>query len=156
MLIKIQHYSPVPIYEQLIEEILALIETGELKDRDNLPPIRQLAGQLDVAVNTVARAYQELERKGFVVSNGRKGIFIKRTDTTGASEKDFKKIIITLLKEGSEKEEIEQNSLLVNQPFHVGLIDWLLLLSDKHPTTGLHSAGIVCSGHSLQMAGRTL
>ena len=107
MLIRIQHYSPVPIYEQLIAEILALIEKGELKDRDNLPPIRQLAGQLDVAVNTVARAYQELERKGYIVSNGRKGTFIKRTSIPGESEKDFKKLIIAFLREGREKEEIE-------------------------------------------------
>lgn len=109
MLIKIQHYSPVPIYEQLVTEILSLIEKGKLKDRDRLPPIRQLAGQLDVAINTVARAYQELERNGYIVSNGRKGTFIKRTAIPGeSSEKDFKKIIITLLKEGREKEEIER------------------------------------------------
>ena len=63
MIIQIAHQSPVPIYEQLFAEIEQMIISGDLEENDSLPSIRQLASQLDVAVNTVARAYQELERK---------------------------------------------------------------------------------------------
>ena len=56
-MLRINLNSPVPIYEQLIDEIKRMIEYGELKPGDSLPTIRSLSSQLDVAVNTVARAY---------------------------------------------------------------------------------------------------
>jgi len=108
MIIQIEHNSPVPIYEQLIIEIEKMIETGSLKVKDSLPSIRQLSAQLDVAVNTVARAYQELERKGIIVTNGRKGTFVKKPGSHLRSGKEFKEIIIELLKQGLDKKEIEQ------------------------------------------------
>ena len=119
MLLQIEHNSPVPIYEQLISEIEKLIESDILKENDSLPPIRQLASQVDVAVNTVARAYQELERKGIIISNGRKGTFIKSTKTGKNHTKEFKELIIEMIKKGHDKKEIEQafhNSL--NQIFN--------------------------------------
>lgn len=108
MIIQIEHNSPIPIYEQLISEIEVLVKTGSLKENDGLPSIRQLASQIDVAVNTVARAYQELERKGMIISNGRKGTFIRKTKNVNPNNRGFKDTIIELIKQGLDKREIEQ------------------------------------------------
>ena len=56
--------SRTPIFEQIKEHILNLINTGELKPDDKLPSVRQLASELELNVNTVKRAYQELESEG--------------------------------------------------------------------------------------------
>lgn len=50
-----------------------LIERGELRPGDSLPTVRQLAGDLGVAPNTVARAYAELQQDGWLASEGRRG-----------------------------------------------------------------------------------
>ncbi|MEM1333537.1 MAG: GntR family transcriptional regulator, partial [Actinomycetota bacterium] len=68
--------DPRPPYEQLASQLLRLISTGELAPGDRLAPIRQLAGDLSVAPNTVARSYQELERIGVIVSRGRRGTIV--------------------------------------------------------------------------------
>jgi len=108
MIIQIEHKSPVPIYEQLVNEIEKLIETGNLKENESLPSIRQMASQLDVAINTVARAYQDLERKGLIISNGRKGTFVRKTQAAESLTRGFKEMIIDLIRQGMDKKEIEQ------------------------------------------------
>jgi GntR family transcriptional regulator len=62
-----------PPYRQIIEQIRAAIERGELKPEMPLPPVRQLAGDLGVAPNTVARAYAELQSEGWLIGDGRRG-----------------------------------------------------------------------------------
>lgn len=100
--------SPIPIYEQLIDGIQKMIRMGELKPGHSLPPIRKLAGQLEISVNTVARAYMELERMGIIESNGRKGSYVKAAGHLDEKipENIFKETIIRLIKNGFEKEEI--------------------------------------------------
>lgn len=115
MILQIEHNAPVPIYEQLIAEIEKLIEAGDLKENDPLPSIRQLALQVDVAINTVARAYQELERKGLVVSNGRKGTFVRNNTPEPGLNRDFKDLIIEMIRQGKGKKEIQQ---AFNQSIH--------------------------------------
>lgn len=70
-------HSPIPIYEQLIKGIRKMIEEKKLSFGESLPSIRQLSKQLGVAHNTVARAYMDLERYGYIQSYGSKGTFIK-------------------------------------------------------------------------------
>jgi DNA-binding transcriptional regulator YhcF (GntR family) len=60
--------DPTPPYEQLRRQFATLIETGQLVRGDRLPPLRQLARDLDLAVGTVARTYRELEQGGLVRS----------------------------------------------------------------------------------------
>jgi GntR family transcriptional regulator len=60
--------DPTPPYEQLRRQLHQLIESGVLAVGDRLPPLRQLASDLGLAVNTVARAYRELEAIGMVSS----------------------------------------------------------------------------------------
>jgi GntR family transcriptional regulator len=68
--------SGEPIYQQLIRQVTHAITTGALSPGDRLPTIRQLAAELVVNPNTVARAYRELEREGLVESGPRRGTFV--------------------------------------------------------------------------------
>jgi len=63
----------IPPYQQVAEQIRAGIERGELQPDSPLPTVRQLAGDLGIAPNTVARAYSELQSDGWLVSDGRRG-----------------------------------------------------------------------------------
>ena len=109
-MIEISPYSPVPIYEQLITQIKKMVQEGKLKGKEALPPIRTLASQLGVAINTVARAYQELEKEGIIISNGRKGSFIREfnADKEDSTTKIFKGPIVILLQKGYDRKEIER------------------------------------------------
>ncbi len=60
--------DPTPPYEQLRRQLADLIAAGQLGPGDRLPPLRQLAGDLGVAVGTVARTYRELEQEGLLTS----------------------------------------------------------------------------------------
>ncbi|MBB5434455.1 GntR family transcriptional regulator [Nocardiopsis composta] len=71
--VEVDPRSPVPPYEQIRTRLLELVRTGALAPGTRLPPIRQLAGDLGVAPNTVARAYRELEAAGVLSSRRRHG-----------------------------------------------------------------------------------
>lgn len=60
--------DPTPPYEQLRRQLADLIAAGQLRPGDRLPPLRQLAGDLGLAVGTVARTYRELEQEGRITS----------------------------------------------------------------------------------------
>ncbi len=60
--------DPTPPYEQLRRQLYELIASGTLRPGERLPPLRQLAADLGLAVGTVARTYRELEAAGIVVS----------------------------------------------------------------------------------------
>lgn len=64
----ISNNSKEPIYEQIYLQIKKLILTGELKKGQSLPSMRQLEKNLDISVITTKRAYEELEKKGFIYS----------------------------------------------------------------------------------------
>ena len=68
--------SRTPIFEQIKEQIINKINLGELKPDDKLPSIRQLASDLDLNVNTVKRAFQELETERVTYSVAGKGVFV--------------------------------------------------------------------------------
>ena len=78
-MIIIDQRSRTPVYEQIKEQILNLINTGVLKTDDKLPSVRQLASDLDLNVNTVKRAYQELETERVTYSLAGKGVFVSKT-----------------------------------------------------------------------------
>lgn len=61
--------DPTPPYEQLRRQLADLITAGQLAPGDRLPPLRQLAGDLGLAVGTVARTYRELEQEGLLTSS---------------------------------------------------------------------------------------
>jgi GntR family transcriptional regulator len=73
--------DPMPIYAQLERAIRAAIVTGKLKVGDRLPTVRQLAVDLRVNANTVAKVYVELERSGVVATQRGIGTFVRENPT---------------------------------------------------------------------------
>ncbi|WP_232828139.1 GntR family transcriptional regulator [Kribbella monticola] len=65
-----------PPYEQVKDQIDGMIRRGKLAQGTRLPTVRQLAGELGLAVNTVARAYKELEADRLIETRGRNGTFV--------------------------------------------------------------------------------
>ncbi len=76
MLIQINFKSGVPVYLQIIEQIKYLGASSALKPGDPLPSIRELAQELRVNRNTIAKAYTELERQNVVETIRGKGVFL--------------------------------------------------------------------------------
>ena len=74
--IPVDHDAPTPPYEQVRIRIADLAAAGALPAGTKLPPVRRLAADLGLAVNTVARAYRELEQAGLVETRGRAGTVI--------------------------------------------------------------------------------
>ena len=70
-----------PIYQQIIDQIKALIIEGKLTAGDALPSMRTLASQLRISVITTKRAYEELEREGYIENFTGKGCFVKSQNT---------------------------------------------------------------------------
>ena len=73
----ISNNADSPIYEQIKEQIKHLILNGELKEGDALPSMRLLAKELRISIITTKRAYEELEREGYIESFTGKGSFVK-------------------------------------------------------------------------------
>lgn len=69
--------SDVPPYEQVRRGVIELVNSGELLAGSRIPTVRALASALDLAPNTVARSYRELETEDIIETRGRKGSFVK-------------------------------------------------------------------------------
>ena len=70
----------VPIYEQIVDQIKALIRSGELQENDNLPSVRALSKELKISALTVKKAYDALESEGFTVTVHGKGTYVAATN----------------------------------------------------------------------------
>lgn len=92
MRIIISNNSKEPIYEQIYEQIKRHILTNELKPGEALPSMRQLAKDLDISVITTKRAYEELEKKGFIFSIVGKGSFVSEQSNELILERKMKVI----------------------------------------------------------------
>jgi GntR family transcriptional regulator len=91
-MIKVDTSSFVPIYEQIKMELKKGIFRGDLKPNDPLPSIRDLATELLVNPNTVARAYRDLEREGVIFTKKGKGCYIS-DDSTALMAEERKSIL---------------------------------------------------------------
>jgi GntR family transcriptional regulator len=74
MLLDIQPDGPTPIYEQIMRGVVFAVAAGELEQGALIPSVRELAGRLIINPNTVARAYQELERAGVITARRGRGM----------------------------------------------------------------------------------
>lgn len=83
--IRIDHDSTVPPFEQLRAQLAAAVHRGDLVPGTRLATVRQTAADLGLAVNTVARAYRELEADGVVVTRGRQGTFVRSAVVEGTT-----------------------------------------------------------------------
>jgi len=90
MKIIISNSSNQPIYEQIVSQIKELIMKGELLDANPLPSIRNLAKELQISVVTTKRAYDELEREGFIVTVPGKGSYVATQNKELLHEKRLK------------------------------------------------------------------
>jgi GntR family transcriptional regulator len=88
--ILISNSSAEPIYEQIARQIKAAIVSGTLEEGAALPSIRTLAHDLQISVITTKRAYDELEREGFLDSVGGKGTFVAAQNPAFLREKRMK------------------------------------------------------------------
>ena len=111
--IVIQTNAPEPVYEQIVRQIHEAVKSGKLKPDTPLPTVRQLAGDLVINRNTVARAYRILEEQGVILTAGRKGTFIRRDAArevvkakTTRAERVMRRVIKTLIGEGLSRKEI--------------------------------------------------
>jgi DNA-binding transcriptional regulator YhcF (GntR family) len=86
VLLEVDTGSPVPPYEQIRAQLATMITTGALREDAQLPTIRQLAADLGLAANTVARAYRELESAGLVRSRVRHGTTVAAVRPMAPSE----------------------------------------------------------------------
>lgn len=77
-MITIDFQSRIPVYEQIEEQVIWLINSGVYEPGSKLPSLRTLSSELKLNINTVKRAFQELESKGFVYSAQGKGIFVSQ------------------------------------------------------------------------------
>lgn len=121
MILKIDEKSNIPNYLQLIMQIKEKIFSGVLKENDQLPSIRNLAKELNIAIITIKRAYDDLEREGYVETRQGKGCFVKKVSLNKlkdlkeqeTSEK-LKKIIEEAKKYGLSNDELKNiiNSIL--------------------------------------------
>lgn len=92
MKIIINHSSMIPIYEQIVEQVKALIRNGKLKENDNLPSVRSLAKELKISALTVKKAYDNLENEGFTVTIHGKGTYVTATNTELLLEEQKKEL----------------------------------------------------------------
>ncbi|MBE7003461.1 MAG: GntR family transcriptional regulator [Ruminococcaceae bacterium] len=92
MNILIDNLSGVPIYDQIFSQIKAQIISGALHEDEALPSIRNLAKDLRVSVITTKRAYDELEREGFLYTVAGKGCFVARSNPEQLREENLRQI----------------------------------------------------------------
>lgn len=111
----ISNDSDKPIYEQITSQIKNQIMQGSLREGDALPSMRTLAKELRISVITTKRAYEELEREGFITTVVGKGSFIKAADTRLLREENLKRIeehfqeaIRIALESGVTRQELEE------------------------------------------------
>lgn len=92
MNIIISNSSGKPIYEQITAQIKGMIMNGTLKPGDSLPSMRLLAKELRISVITTKRAYEELERDGFITTIVGKGSFVQEADREFVKEEQLRTV----------------------------------------------------------------
>ena len=116
MNIVVSNTSGVPIYEQIAKAIKNEILSGDLKENSALPSIRSLASELRVSVITTKRAYEELERDGFIYTLPGKGSYVAEQNKELLMEEKLREI---------EEKLGEANSIGLNFEDLVGMLKTL-------------------------------
>ncbi len=110
----ISNSSSIPIYEQIKQSIINQILDGELKEDELLPSIRVLAQDIKISAMTIKKAYDELEKEGYLKSIQGKGTFVAPKNTELAKEqaqKDIEKYIEKIVAI-SNRYEIAENDVI--------------------------------------------
>ncbi len=80
--------SDVPIYQQLVDGVKKAVARGILAPGDKLPSVRDLAGRIAINPNTIAKAYQEMEREGIIETLRGQGNFIAEVQARGIDREE--------------------------------------------------------------------
>ncbi|MCR5628494.1 MULTISPECIES: GntR family transcriptional regulator [Eubacterium] len=121
MIIRIDDYSDVPIYQQIRNEIINGISSGKLKPGEQLPTVRALALEIGINSMTVSKAYQLLKQEGYILTDRKKGAVIREMikqdgKINSANKNELKRIISESKLAGvSEKDFIEEVKLLYKE-----------------------------------------
>jgi len=105
MKLSVDTSSGVPPFEQVREGIRTQVASGTLAPGLRLPPVRSLAADLDLAANTVARAYKELEALGVVETRGRAGTFVTGTGVSSSVRAAASSYVATVRTLGLDDDE---------------------------------------------------
>lgn len=108
MILRVDAQSPEPIFEQVAFQVKSAVARGELEANDKLPSVRELAKELAINPNTVARAYEALERDGVIVRRQGSGCFVTG-ETSGLRLEERRKRLDQLVHRA------------VTEAFHLGL-----------------------------------
>ncbi|MFL7813080.1 MAG: GntR family transcriptional regulator [Anaerolineales bacterium] len=103
MKLNIDSSSSVPIYIQIEESIHSLIAAGQLQPGEQLPTIRELAADIRVNLNTVARAYFELDREGVISTQRGRGTFVSGVPDQKQLEKKRQKLLQSIFESALEE-----------------------------------------------------
>lgn len=112
-MIFIDNHSRVPIYEQIKEQIIMLINTGVYKPDEQLPSIRSLSNELNINVNTIKRALAELEHDGITYSAQGRGVFVSSNPIGNEKIKasalnDVESVVISAKTKGVSLNELQE------------------------------------------------
>ena len=115
MNIVISNKDDRPIYEQITSQMKNMILSGKLEEGSQLPSIRALAKDLRISVITTKRAYEELERDGFIITVAGKGSYVAENNSAVLKEEKMKQLeenVRRLIEEayniGISKEEVKE------------------------------------------------
>lgn len=123
MQIRIDNASGRPVYQQIIDQIKRDIALGRLVKDEKLATVRQLAGQLAINPNTIAKSYRQLEQEGIIVTRPGAGAFVASLDSN----------LSQTVKEKVISEELER---IVVEAFHMQidsrtLLKWFNITVEK-------------------------
>lgn len=124
--VQIDFRAPAPIYIQIVEQIRQQVAIGELKPDDQLPTVRQLASELRVNFNTIARAYRILDEAGLISTQQGRGTYILEETTPEVSrnikenslQEMTKSYIVEASRMGFSMEEILSEVVKVQNELH--------------------------------------
>ncbi len=114
---KLDFRSGIPVYVQLVEQVLTYLSSGNLKPGDQLPTVRQMASELRVNFNTVARAYRMLDEAGLISTQQGRGTYIVEPPGTEKSdylmrdalEVQVKRFLSLMQRQGFRPDEVKES-----------------------------------------------
>jgi GntR family transcriptional regulator len=123
--------SGVPSYVQIVEQIQNWLITGDLKPGDQLPTVRQLASELRVNFNTIARAYRMMDEAGFISTQRGRGTYLLDKPSAEANEllrqesleQQIKRFLGSLERQGFSPEEADQIIQKTIESWRVGSLE---------------------------------
>jgi GntR family transcriptional regulator len=118
--------SSVPIYIQIEDSIHSLIAAGQLQPGEQLPTIRELAADIRVNLNTVARAYFELDKEGVISTQRGKGTFVSGKPDKEQIERKRQKLLHSIIHSASEEaQNLGYSPAEIKKAFQKEMAEWL-------------------------------